>query len=260
MITAERWYDNNPDLTNFYQGDIIKDVPYAFWPQVEGANGTPSWPLLRPLRPSGRSLKEILHSLPNELVGRAAKDVTDAWSLPEGEFTIAGCRRINVMIVSRSCSLDNPKRKHFLIAPVHAVQSLPQEQRSPGKMEELRKNGIPHFFYLPEKDGLLESYADFLRMEPVHRSFFTKEILQTALLARLSGTAGAAFQMAISEHFGKQFGFSQHDICPQAGEYSCSNCFHEGLPLQRQAFDAGIEFGPCPQCGEAGAWVKMPIR
>jgi hypothetical protein len=193
-------------------------------------------------------------------VGRAAKDVTDAWSLPEGEFTIAACKKMNVMVISRSCALDNPKRKHFLVSPVHAVDALPQEQRSAGKLDELRKNGIPHFFYLPAKDGLSESYADFLRMEPVHRSFFTNESLQTSLLARLTATATDALQTALSNHFGVQFGFSQHDICPQAGQYSCSNCFHEGLALQMRYFDAGVAFGPCPQCGENGAWVKMPPR
>jgi hypothetical protein len=258
LITAERWYDQNPDRANFNQGDIIKDVPYAFWPQVESANGTPAWPILRPLRPGDRNLKEVLHSLPNELVGRAAKDVTDAWSLPEGEFTIAGCRKLNIMIISRSCALDNPKRKHVLVAPVHAISSLPEAQRSPGKLEELRKNGIPHFFYLPGKDGLEESYADLLRLEPVHRTFFTEEMLQTHLLARLTGTAGDALQMALSDHFGTQFGFSQHDICPQTAVYACSNCFHEGLEVRRMEFIAGTEFGPCTLCGEAGAWVKMP--
>ena len=125
-------------------------------------------------------------------------------------------------------------------------------------MEELRKNGIPHFFYLPGKEGLGESYADLLRLEPVHRSFFTVEMLQTHLLARLSGTGTDALQMALSDHFGKQFGFSQHDICPQTAIYACSNCFHEGLEVRKREFIAGAAFGPCALCGEAGAWVKMP--
>src|SRR5215469_5790784 len=41
--------------------------------------------------------------------------------MPEGEYVVAGCREMNVMIESRSCALDNPKRKHFLVAPVIAV-------------------------------------------------------------------------------------------------------------------------------------------
>lgn len=260
MITSERWYDPNPDLKNFNQGDVIKDVPYAFWPQIKAASEAPVWPILRPLKPGERSLKEVLHSLPNELAGRAAQDVTDAWSQPEGEYVIAVCKKMNIMIISRSCSLDNPKRKHFLVAPVHAVASLPEAQQSAGKLLELRNNGIPHFFYLPAKDGLAESYADFLRLEPVHRSFFTAEILTSNLLARLSGTATDALQIAISDHFGKQFGSSEHDVCPQAGEYACSNCFHEGLAVKKKNFEAGVPFGPCEQCGEAGAWVKMPTK
>jgi hypothetical protein len=258
LITAERWYDANPDLTNFNQGDVIKDIPYAFWPQAKPASETGVWGVLRPLEPGERSLKEVLNSLPNKLVGRAEKDVPDAWKEPEGEFVIAGCKKMNVMIISRSCALDNPKRKHFLVAPVLSILSLPEPQRSPGKLEELRKNGIPHFFYLPAHGDLAESYADLLRMEPIHRSFFEINILKSHLLARLSATATDALQMDLSDHFGTQFGFSEKDICPQAGEYRCSNCFHEGMEAEKTTFEAGTAFGQCKRCGEAGAWVKMP--
>lgn len=260
MITAERWYDGNPDLTNFNQGDVIKDIPYAFWPQIKTASGASVWGILRPLEQMGRSLREVLSSLPNQLVGRAEKDVPDAWKEPDGEYVISGCKKMNVMIVSRSCAVDNPKRKHFLIAPVVAVGSLPEAQRGAGKLEELRKNGIPHYFYLPPQTGLAESYADLLRLEPIHRSFFEIQDMQVQLVARLSSTASDTLQMALSQHFGTQFGFDCNDTCPQTGEYSCSNCFHEGLKVEKITFYAQKSFGPCKLCNEAAAWVKMPIR
>jgi hypothetical protein len=258
LITADQWYDSNADLTSFYQGDVITGVPYAFWPQINSAKEATVWGILRPLKQAGRALKDVLSSLPTELIGRAAKDVADAWNLPEGEYVVAGCRKIKVMIISRSCTLDNPKRKHFLVAPIQAVEDLPPEQRSTGKLQELRQNGIPHFFYLPSKEGLPESYSDLLRMEPVHRSFFNIEILKTNLAARLSATATDALQMALSDHFGKQFGFDHKDTCPQDGDYSCSNCFHLGMPVERKRFDAQSLFGLCERCGEDAAWVKLP--
>ncbi len=255
LITAKHWYDNDQDLTNFYQGDIIRDVPYAFWPQINTAKEATVWGILRPLEQPGRTLKEVLSSLPNKLIGRAAKDVPDAWALPEGEYVIAACRKMNV-IISRSCALDNPGRKHFLVAPVHTVKDLPEAHRSAGKLEILRKNKIPHCFFLPAKKDLAESYADLLRIEPVHRSFFVAAILQTNLAARLSAVGTGALLMALSDHFGQRFGFDHEDTCPQAGDYSCSNCFYAGLPVEKKTFPAAQAFGPCEKCGENAAWVK----
>ena len=199
-----------------------------------------------------------MRNLPTNLVGRAAKDVTDRWTMPEGEYVVAGCRKMNVMIVSRSCSLDNPKRKHFLVAPVVAVDDLPEEQRGDEKLGELRSNNIPQAFYLPEKGGLRESYSDLLRLVPIHRTFFPAETIEGVLLARLSSVGMDALQQALSLHFGKQFGFDYEDECPQSGYYSCSNCFHSGMKLQTKRFEAYKPFDVCPGCGEDAAWVKMP--
>lgn len=199
-----------------------------------------------------------MRNLPTKLVGRAAKEVTDRWTMPEGEYVVAGCRKMNVMIVSRSCALDNPKRKHFLVAPVVAVDDLPDEQRGDEKLADLRSNNIPQAFYLPAKDGMRESYSDLLRLVPIHRTFFPVASIAGILLARLSSSATAALQHALSLHFGKQFGFDHEDICPQTGQYSCSNCFHSGMKLQTKMSEAGRPFGVCQGCDEDAAWVKMP--
>jgi len=258
LITAERWYDKDPDLTAYYQGDVIADIPYPFFPPIEPASREESWPLLRPFDQKNRDIRDAMRTLPTKLYGRAAKDVPDRWTMPEGEFVVAGCRKMNVMVASRSCALDNPKRKHFSVAPVVAVDELPPEQRSDEKLADLRLNNIPQAFYLPEKDGLRESYADLLRLVPVHRSFFpVEENLGGMLLARLSSTAMDALQRAFSNHFGKQFGFDHENICPQRGQYSCSNCFHSGMKLQTRMFEAGKPFGICPACGEEAAWIKL---
>lgn len=204
-------------------------------------------------------MREVMNSLPTRLVGRAAKDVTDRWTMPEGEYVVAGCRKMNVMIVSRSCALDNTKRKHFLVAPVVAVDELQPEQRTDQKLNDLRLNNIPHAFYLPAIQGLRESYADVLRLVPIHRSFFPCDSIAGVLLARLSSQGGTALQCSMSNHFGKQFGFDHEDICQQAGQYSCSNCFHAGMKTQTHRFLENQPFGPCPGCGGDASWVKLPI-
>jgi len=199
-----------------------------------------------------------MKNLPTNLVGRAAKEVTDRWTMPEGEFVVAACRKMNVMIASRSCSLDNPKRKLFLVAPLVAIDELPDEQRKDDKLADLRLNKIPQYFYLPMKDGLRESYADLFRLVPIHRTFFPAESIQGVLLARLSSVGMNALQQTLSTHFGTKFGFDHQDECPQAGYYSCSNCFHSGMKVQTKNFGASKPFGPCPGCDEHAAWVKMP--
>ena len=197
--------------------------------------------------------------LPVRLVGRAAKDVTDRWTMPEGEYVVAGCRKMNVMIISRSCSLDNSKRKHFLVAPVIAVEELEEEQRKDDKLADLRRNEIPQSFYLPAKDGFRESYADLLHVTPIHRTFFPENSIGGVLLVRLSSAGMNALQQTISVHFGIKFGFDHEDECPQSGYYSCSNCFHSGMQQQKKNFEAKKPFGPCAVCGENASWVKMPV-
>jgi hypothetical protein len=259
VITAERWYDQQPDITLYYQGDVIRDIPFPTFPPTLPGNREESWPLLRPMKHDGRPVEQAMAQLPLLLVGRAARDVDDRWSLPNGEWGVVHFRRQNVMVVSRSCALDNPARKHCLVAPVRAVVSLPLQERGEDKLRDLRENKIPHLFYLPEKQNLLESYADLLMLTPIHRTFFPPENIATHRLAKLSGVGTAALQQAMSEHFGIRFGFDHEDMCPQGGTYRCSTCFHVGNGVTLKTKVAGQPFGPCDGCGEEAAWVKMPM-
>src|SRR5262249_10223600 len=133
-------------------------------------------------RPDPRPPAEIMRNLPNELIGRAAKDVVDAWSDAAGEYVISHCRKTIVMLISRSCDVDKLNRKHFLVAPVIAISSLSEAQRTNEKLRDLRANEIFHWFYLPEHANLPEGFADLSMMVPVHRSFFEVESLPTNLL------------------------------------------------------------------------------
>jgi hypothetical protein len=259
VITAETWYDANPDLLNHYQGDVISDFPFPTLPTFFPESKQVAWGVLRPRNTKGKDISEVMGRLPVELIGRAAKDCPDAWTLPGGDYIIAGCKKMRVMLVSRSCDVDKPMRKHYLIAPVTTVAELQPAQKSEEKLGALRANDIIHWFYLPPKEPRLpESFADLTQMLPLHHSFFDKETIENRLAARLSAVATSALQFALSDFYGTKFGFSYKDTCPQTGPYSCSNCFYSGQPkpLSRNVA-TGDRFGSCDQCGEQAIWVKI---
>jgi hypothetical protein len=259
VITAEQWYEHNPELQNYYQGDVLSEISFPSLPTFLPAAKQEVWGILRPRRTANRPLDEVLRNLPNDLIGRAAKDVVDAWSDPQGEHIIAHCRKMRVMLVSRSCDVDKLSRKHLLVSPVITVESLPQAQRTEEKLRDLRDNHIFHWFYLPAVGTMPESYADLSVMAPLHRSFFDDETLRDNLLARLSGTGTAGLQNALSNFYGTKFGFAPPDACPQAGRYACSTCFYSGQPTQpMRHMIVGDFFGDCPNCGEDAIWVKLP--
>ncbi len=266
MITAERWYDKNPELNNYYQGDLLSGIPFPTLPTFLPAAKQDVWGILRP-RPrkqiaEARPVGEVLRNLPNELIGRAAKDVPDAWARTdsEGEHIIAFCRKMSVAIVSRSCDIDKNARKHFLVAPIIYIKDLPADQKTDEKLRDLRANEIFHWFYLPEKAPTLpESYADLSQILPLHRTFFDQGTLRTNLMARLSAEGTIAFQNSLSNFYGTKFGFAVEDMCPQTGRYACSACFHSGSAQPSfQEFNEGHRFGDCTVCHEQALWVKMP--
>jgi hypothetical protein len=258
VITADRWYDQQPDATLHYQGDVVKDIPFPTFPPSLPATRQEVWPLLRPSNLRGRTINDAMAQLPVQLIGRAAREVPDGWNLPSGEFAATHFKKQNVILISRSCALDNPSRKHCTVAPVREARSLPEAERRDDKLRDLRENDIPHLFYLPAKDGLAESYADLLLLTPVHRSFFPTEAIGQVLVARLSSAGMMALQHTMSAHFGTKFGFDHEDVCTQTGRYSCSNCFHSGMATQTRTVQAQQPFSLCPACAEDAMWVKLP--
>jgi hypothetical protein len=144
------------------------------------------------MRLKGLTVEKAMAQLPNDLRGHAAKDVEDVWTLPSGEWGIVHFKKLNVMIISRSCALDKLSRKHVIVAPVRVVASLPQQEQHENKLLDLRQNKIPHSFYLPETTKLPESYADLLALTPIHRTFFPNDKIQTHRVVKLSQADTAA--------------------------------------------------------------------
>jgi hypothetical protein len=258
LITAKEIYNQEPDSRYFYQGDVITGVPYPFWPTLNSAKEETKWGVLRPHKAEGRSIQDILKSLPTLVIGRAARDVTDLWTADNREYIVAGSIKMNLMILTRGCTLDNPNRKHFAAVPVIAIAGLAEAQRTEEKLKDLRDYEIPHNFFLPEKEGLAESYADFLRPVTIHRSFLDESGISKQLVARLSSVGTALLQSMLSAHFGTKFGFDHEDMCPQDGNYSCSNCFHSGIQVKIKLFVVDKPFGHCEKCGEDAMWIKLP--
>jgi hypothetical protein len=262
LITAEEWYDPDPDLRNYYQGDVLAEFPFPALPTFLPASRQDAWGILRPRQNRDkRPIAEVLRNLPNELFGRAAKDWPDAWSLPDGEHIIAGCKKMQVMIVSRSCDIDKLSRKHFLVAPVIPIDSLLEAQRTEEKLRDLRNNDIFHWFYLPAKGVLPESFADLTQMVPLHRSFFDDGTLGRNIVARLSTLGAINFQSALSDFYGIKFGFISTDTCPQAATYACASCFFSGQrAFTARRFESGVPFGDCAVCEADALWIKIMER
>ena len=260
MITAAGRYDVTPDLGQLYQGDLIAEIPFPKWPTFTSSGESTKWGILRPLNQGDRPLDEALRTLPNQLIGRAAKDVPDRFQHFHRELIIASCQLSDVMIVSRSCALDNPSRKHVLVAPVTPLASLPADQRGEDKLLSLRQGEIPHLFYFPEADALPECFADFQKITAIHRSFFPSASLAGKLRVRLTSRAMKELQFGLAGHFGTRFGFDHEDLCPQDGVYRCSTCFHSGKVVMDVRVRAGVPFGACVHCGEDAAFVKISVE
>lgn len=262
IITAEKWYDPNPDTDNYYQGDILSEIPFLTLPTFRPAEHENAWGVLRPKELRGRTVAESLRNLPNYLLARAAKDWPDVWTLDQlehAEYVMAVCKKRRVMLVSRSCDVDKNSRKHFLVAPVVAFAELHPDQQKDEKLRDLRANEVFHWFYLPARDSLPESYADFSQMLPLHRSFFSEEVLKNNLVARLSALGTSVLQISFSKFYGQQFGFVAEDVCPQDGRYACSSCFYSGRPTPTvKDLKQGDNFEDCAACEGSSAWVKLP--
>jgi hypothetical protein len=258
MLEEAGWYDNDPDLSEYSQGDVLRSIPFPRWPTYLAANQMEKLAILRPLRSGRLATSPPMHQLPNHYQARAQRDVSDAFSnFEKAEYVVSQCSMRDVLIISRSCSLDNPRRKHIVVAPVRAIRDLPEPERSEGKLKSLRANEIPQSFYLPPTSHMGESIVDLLMMTYMHRSFLADNDVRNQLIARLSPYGTMRLQMQLTEHFGTKFGYDHEDSCPSTGLYSCSACFHAGREISKIEFTKGEVFGHCSVCGDDAKFVKV---
>jgi hypothetical protein len=258
MAWAEDCYDLEPDLAQYYQGDVLREVPFPFWPTYWDESQSKNWAILRPMAGTRRA-QGPMNRLPNFLEAKARGAIPDAFGqLDRKEYVMVACQLRDVIILTRSCQLDNPKRKHLVVAPVTSIADLPEQEKKAEVLVSLRAYGIPHKFYLPTRGDFPESFADLLKITYLHRSFLDDQAVRDVLLGRLSSAGQSRLQHFVAAHFGESFGFDQDNVVPQDGLYSCSSCFHRGLQVRKVAFKKGSTFGPCSQCGEAAEYIKLP--
>ncbi|HEY1649440.1 MAG TPA: hypothetical protein VGF96_15770 [Terracidiphilus sp.] len=260
MSNGPGWYDGDPDLSQLYQGDVLRDIPFPNWPTIIAATHVEKMPVLRVMEGGKRTPKPI-DRLPNFLESQARSQVQDAFNnLERREYVMAECRLRNVMVLTRACQLDHKDRKYAVVAPVTAIEDLPSEQKRDDILAATRKREIPHRFYLPERGELRESFADFFRMTTIHRSLFPgREEIAKSLVSRLSSVGQSTLQLSLAHHFGQGFGFDHQNVVPQDGWYNCSNCFYQGMDTVRRRYLKGQTFGLCSKCGEDAQYVKVPI-
>ena len=245
MPPEVEWYDDDPDLSEFSQGDVLRGIPFPRWPTFETGTNSEKWAILRPLRSGNLSSTVPMNRLPNNFQARARRDVPDAFAtFDQSEYVASLCQIRDVIVLSRSCSLDNPRRKHVVVAPVKAISDLSEAERSEGKLNGLRSNQIPQAFYLPEGKRIQESLVDLLMMTYIHRNFLQDGNVRDQLVARLSPFGTMRLQMQLAEHFGTKFGYDHEDACPSSGNYSCSACFHAGRATSKREFVVGYPFWP----------------
>jgi hypothetical protein len=247
-ILAKDWYEQEPDLTSFYQGDIIRDVPVVFLPDKIS-----KWFILRPSAQSKKHVDDVLRgdickwfeSFPEGQLG-------DAWKHGDREeYVAAKAFRVNVIITTQSCDIEN--RNYYQIAPIY-----PESKQKQSALENLRQNYINYAFYLPAFAPYIpeNSYAELAHTCAVPKAYFPRDSVGLRLGARLTDYARAALQEKIAEYFGRPFGFSSKDRARLTAEYACVSCFYRTGESVKLKFQAGSNFTACEKCGEA-RWIRI---
>jgi hypothetical protein len=243
-IDPRDWYDNDPDVSRLYQGDVIESVPVVFGPRK-----SKRWILLRP-QPIGTPIESAESGLPKSFRADVDAKFSSAWQKQE-ELVLARASVGRIMIVSQSCDLD--WRKRIQVAPVGEAE----HDFSGDDLKHLLDNNIGYLFVLPgDPPHFSASYADLSRITGVDASYFRPD----ALVKRLSSRGMMELQKSLSDFYGRPFGFNTEDtVPPQAAMYACASCFLQGgSPAKKRIASSGEHFPPCPVCGNKVLWVKIP--
>jgi hypothetical protein len=247
-VLAKDWYESEPDLTSFYQGDIIRDVPITFLPDKIS-----KWFILRPGAQSKKHVDDLLRGdICKWFESFPEGQLKDAWNFgKKEEYVAAKAFRLNVIILTQTCDLEN--RNYYQIAPIY-----PETNQKASALENLRENYLNYAFYLPAVAPYIEenSYAELSHTCVVPKAYFPRDSVGQRLAARLTNYARAALQAQIANYFGRPFGFSAKDRASVTGEYVCVSCFYKSGVAVRTSFQAGANFTACAACG-AALWIRV---
>lgn len=247
-ILAKDWYETELDLTSFYQGDIIRDVPIVFLPEKIS-----KWFILRPGANSKKHADDVLRGeICKWFESNPEGQLKDAWQHGQKEeFVAAKTFLVNVIILTQTCDLEN--RNYYQIAPIS-----PETKQKASALENLHENHLNYAFYLPAVAPYIveNSYAELAHTCVVPKAYFPRDSVSQRLAARLTNHARTALQAQIANYFGRPFGFSTKDRASITGEYACVSCFYRSGTATRISFQAGSNFTPCTSCGIA-LWIRV---
>jgi hypothetical protein len=248
-ISAEVWYEQQLDLTSYYQGDIIRDVPVLFLPDKIS-----KWFLLRPGPKSPKLVDDILKGeICKWLESTPEGQLKDRWQHGDKSELVAAMAQLNdVIILTQTCDIQN--RSFYQIAPV-----FPESKLKQSALQHLRENDLQYAFYLPAVPPYVKenSYADLSYSCAVPKAYFPKDLVQARLAARLTNIARIELQSQLLNYFGRPFGFGARDRAITKGEYGCVACFFRFGKSVKLTFEAGANFGPCPECNQT-LWIAIP--
>jgi len=125
-----RYYEDDPDSNNFYQGDVLKDYDIIILPD--------------------KTAKSQLVETSVSTTGTAQMFVKKL--------------RASIMIISQTCDILH--RDFVAICPVFPISRLANNERK----DAVRGGKVNYRFWLPEKIGYIEeSYVDFQIINTIKR-------------------------------------------------------------------------------------------
>jgi hypothetical protein len=76
-----------------------------------------------------------------------------------------------VCLISATCDMQDSRKEFIVAAPIVPFDELmavaTDKEQAANRIDEMRKNRVFSYFYLPEQNGLPEGFVDFTRMMAV---------------------------------------------------------------------------------------------
>lgn len=135
------------------------------------------------------------------------------------------------------------------VAPI-----FPAAPDNPEHLDRLKEGAIFSAFYLePHAPQFGEAFADFERMQAVHKSFIRK--LEPEHHFRLTEKRVRLLQSRITRYFGRPNCYDVgKDRAPVSGTYMCVACFYLDGKVTTLELVLNDDFRYCDVCG-GRAWV-----
>lgn len=131
---------------------------------------------------------------------------------PEG---IPILKEIQGMLVTHDCEFDKPNSIYVLISECRPLSELKPE--SQGNIKNLKTLNT---FYLPQTEGIIESYIDFRRTYQVDKSFLFERVSSKSLrLKSLTDEARTALQRQLAIFFGHDRSVGKVSTVADSGDF-----------------------------------------